>query len=181
MGYTEPKSSYESSLASPASGFEYHVVGIAEYGVSKNPKTVLTTHSLGSCLGIAIYDPIVKVGGMLHIMLPSSRLDMAKAAEVPSMFLDTGIALLFRSAYELGAEKRRILLYVAGGAQVMDTTGFFNIGKRNYEALQTVCEYHNLTIQAEQVGGLISRSIYLKVATGEVWVKASGQFKSSTL
>jgi chemotaxis protein CheD len=162
-------------------GLENHVVGIADYAVSNKSNVVLTTHSLGSCLGIAIYDPYARVGGLVHIMLPDSKLDLVKAMAQPAMFLDTGVPALFRSAYKLGAEKSRIQVYVAGGAQVMDTSGFFSIGKRNYEAFLHVCRKHNLNVQAEQVGGLVSRSMYLRVATGDIWLRVSGQSKEVPL
>lgn len=160
---------------------EYQVVGIADMAVSNRPSVVLATHSLGSCLGIAIYDPVARVGGMLHIMLPDSDLDVVKAAALPAMFLDTGMAALFRASYQLGAEKQRIKVYVAGGSQVMDNSGFFNIGKRNYEAFVKLCRQHHLHVEAEQVGGLVSRSLYLQVATGDVWLKISGQSKEVPL
>jgi chemotaxis protein CheD len=162
-------------------GSQNRVVGIADYAVSNSPLTVLATHSLGSCLGIVIYDPVVKVGGMVHVMLPDSELDPIKASAQPAMFIDTGIPILFRSAYKFGADKHRMQVYVAGGAQVMDNGGFFNIGKRNYEAFMNVCRKHNLRISAEQVGGLVSRSIYLRVATGDVWLRISGQSKEFPL
>lgn len=160
---------------------ECQVVGIADMAVSNRPNVILATHSLGSCLGIAIYDPVVRVGGLLHIMLPNSDLDVVKAAALPAMFLDTGMAALFRASYQLGAEKHRVKVYVAGGSQVMDNSGFFNIGKRNYEAFVNLCAQHHLNVEAEQVGGLVSRSIYLHVATGDVWLKISGQAKEVPL
>jgi chemotaxis protein CheD len=91
------------------------------------------------------------------------------------MFIDTGIPSLFRAAYEFHAQKHRLRICVAGGAQMMDTTGFFNIGKRNYEAMMGIFQAHGLHVQAEQVGGLSSRSMYLNVGTGEVRLKISGQ------
>ncbi len=93
----------------------------------------------------------------------------------PAMFADTGVPTLFREAYQLQAQKHRMIICVAGGAQVMDTTGFFNIGKRNYEAISNLFRQHNLRIQAEAVGGLVSRSMFLNLATGEVKLKISGQ------
>jgi chemotaxis protein CheD len=91
------------------------------------------------------------------------------------MFMDTGIPSLFRSAYELKAEKYRVQICVAGGAQVMDSSGFFSIGKRNYETLKTILTEHSLQIRSEQVGGMVSRSMYLNLATGEVRLKISGR------
>ncbi len=151
------------------------VVGIADLAVSNNPTLTLATYSLGSCLGISIFDPVAKVGGLLHVMLPESKIDPDKAQRQPAMFMDSGIPALFRAAYELKAEKHRVQICVAGGAQVMDSSGFFSIGKRNYEMLKSILNEHGLKIHAEQVGGMVSRSMYLNLATGEVRLKVSGQ------
>jgi chemotaxis protein CheD len=149
--------------------------------VSNNPQVILTTYSLGSCLGIAIYDPFVRVGGLLHAMLPESKIDPVKAVSRPAMFIDTGIPLLLKSMEELRAEKRRWKVYVVGGAQIMDHSGFFSIGKRNYQALVESLAQHNLRIEAEQVGGLVNRTIHLNIATGGLSLKVSGQAKDFPL
>lgn len=163
-------------------GFEHRVVvGIADLAVSNNPAVTLTTYSLGSCLAVAIFDPAVRVGGLLHLMLPDSSIDADKAAVQPGMFVDTGVAALFQAAYQLGADKKRVRIAVAGGAQIMDSTGYFNIGKRNHEALTQLFAKHGLRIDAEQVGGLVNRTVYLKVATGEVRMKVSGQATETVL
>ena len=97
------------------------------------------------------------------------------------MFVDTGVPALFRAAYQLRAEKHRMLIYVAGGAQIMDTSGFFNIGLRNHEALVKLFKEHTLQIHAEQVGGMFNRNMYLNVGTGEVRLKISGQTQETLL
>lgn len=157
------------------------VVGIADLAVSNNQTLTLATYSLGSCLGVSIYDPVARVGGLLHVMLPESKIDPDKARRQPAMFMDTGIPALFRAAYELSAEKYRVQICVAGGAQVMDSSGFFSIGKRNYESLKGLLNEHSLQIRAEQVGGMVSRSMYLNLATGEVKLKISGQSEDLVL
>ncbi len=164
-------------MGSPSlTGFAHKVVvGIADLAVSNNPNAILATHALGSCIGIALYDPQVKVGGLLHYMLPDSSLDPARARETPAMFGDTGIPALFRATYELQAEKHRLLVTVAGGAQVMDDNGFFNIGKRNYDTFLRLAQQHSLRVRATHVGGMVSRTLYLSLATGEVRLKISGQ------
>jgi chemotaxis protein CheD len=157
------------------------VVGIADLAVSNNQTLTLTTYSLGSCIGVSIYDPIARVGGLLHVMLPESKIDLDKAQRQPAMFMDTGIPALFRAAYELKAEKYQVQICVAGGAQVMDSSGFFSIGKRNYETLKAILNEHSLKIHAEQVGGMVSRSMYLNLATGDVKLKVSGQAEDIVL
>ena len=151
------------------------VVGIADLAISNNQSVVLATYSLGSCLGLTIYDPVMRVGGLVHVMLPDSGLDPAKAATQPAMFMDSGVAALFRAACGLNADKQRLQICVAGGAQILDQSGYFSIGRRNYEALTRLLQQHHLVLQAEHVGGLVSRSMYLDMATGNVRLKVSGQ------
>ena len=156
-------------------GFERKlIVGVGGLAVSNNQSLVLSTYSLGSCLGISIYDPVSRAGGLLHAMLPDSSINPEKAAEQPAMFVDTGVCALFRAAYELKAQKHRVQICVVGGAQFLDKTGFFNIGQRNYNCLKQLLEEHGLAVQAEDVGGLVSRTIHLNLGTGEVRLKASG-------
>jgi len=149
-------------------------VGIADMKVSSDPDVTLVTHSLGSCIGVAVYDPVVKVGGMLHYMLPDSALDTKKAASNPLMFADTAIPLLFKACYRLGAKKTRMVVKVAGGSQIMDESRVFDIGKRNYTALRKVFWRNNVMIDGEDVGGSSNRTIRLHIATGQLSIKVSG-------
>jgi len=163
-------------------GFERKlVVGVGGLAVSNNQSMILATYSLGSCLGVTIYDPVSHAGGMLHAMLPDSSINAAKAAEQPAMFVDTGIGALFRAAYALKAEKYRMRICVAGGSQFLDKTGFFNIGQRNIAQLIQLLDRHGLSIDARDVGGLVSRTVHLHLNTGEVRVKSSGQSEEQIL
>lgn len=149
-------------------------VGIGECKTSNAPEQTLITYALGSCVAVAIHDRVARVGGMLHYMLPDAKLDPVKARENPSMFADTGIPLLFRRCYELGAEKRRLVVFVAGGAQVMDDAGMFNIGKRNLLAVRKILWKAGVLIHSEAVGGSISRTLRLEVETGRAWLRTDG-------
>ncbi len=151
------------------------VVDIADLAVSSDPDTTLITYSLGSCIGLAIYDPVARVGGLLHYMLPESRLSPEKARSNPAMFCDTGVPRLFRAAYELGAVKSRLVVKVAGGSQLLDENGTFNIGKRNYLALRKIFWKNGVMIQAEHVGGSISRTVRLEIASGTVTLRTRNQ------
>jgi len=151
------------------------IVGIADLAVSNNPTATLVTYALGSCLGVAIYDPVIRTGGLLHVMLPDSRLDAAKAALQPGIFVDTGVPALFRAACRLGADKHRLIISVAGGAEIIDDGNLFNLGAQNHEALVRLFKEHSLCIRAEDVGGRINRTMHLSLATGEVRLKISGQ------
>ncbi len=149
------------------------IVNIADMKVTGDPEATLVTYSLGSCIGLAIYDPIAKVGGLLHFMLPDSSVDPQKAHRTPCMFADTGVAALFAEAYRLGADKNRIEIKVAGGSQVMNRSSFLNIGKRNLAALQDILETRGLTVSAEDVGGYSNRTVSLQLSSGKVFVKSS--------
>ena len=106
-----------------------HTVGISEMRVSNQTDDVLVTYSLGSCVGITIYEPVSHTGGMIHCMLSMSKLDLQKARSFPCMFVDTGVPLLFNEAYKFGAHKERIVVKVAGCSQILDDKGLFNIGE----------------------------------------------------
>jgi chemotaxis protein CheD len=149
-------------------------VGIADCRISNLTDQTLVTYALGSCVAVAIHDPVARVGGLLHYMLPESGIDPAKARENPYMFADTGIPLLFRRSYEMGAEKRRLVVSIAGGAQVMDDAGVFNIGKRNCLALRKILWKAGVLIRSEAVGGTTSRTLRMEVGTGRIWLRSEG-------
>src|SRR5256885_16705940 len=107
------------------------VVGVSDCQVTKEVSNVLITYALGSCIAVSVYDPVARVGGLLHFMLPEAPANAADAGKSPYMFADSGIPMLFREAYQHGAEKRRLRVRVAGGAKIMDAQGVFNIGQRN--------------------------------------------------
>jgi len=142
--------------------------------VSNAPDDVLITYSLGSCIAVIIYDPKAKVGGMLHYMLPESSLDLEKAKLNPTMFADTGIAMLFRQSYQYGAKKQNIIVKAVGGAQILDQNGIFNIGKRNYLAMRKIFWRNNVLVAAEHVGGMVNRTVRLEMQTGRVILKVAG-------
>jgi len=150
------------------------VVGVGDMKVSNDPESVLVTYSLGSCIGLAIYDPVAKVGGLLHYMLPESSLDGQKAKKNPYMFGDTGIPLLFKEAYKFGAKKNRLKIIVVGGSQILDQKGLFNIGKRNHTVLRKMFWKNNAMIDFEDVGGTGNRTLKLEIKTGQAWLKISG-------
>ncbi len=162
MSYTE--ATIENSVTSIT-------VDIADMVVSNRPGDKLITYSLGSCIGLAVWDPQVRAGGLLHYMLPDSSVSPDKAKDKPFMFADTGIPLLFKSVYKIGGDKKRLIVKVAGGSQMMDSKGVFNIGKRNYMVLRKLLWKNNVIIDAEDVGGFESRTMSLDIATGLVTIK----------
>jgi chemotaxis protein CheD len=152
------------------------VVGIGELIVSANPAETIVTFALGSCLGVMVHDAKAGVAGLLHAMLPTSSLDPVKAAARPGVYIDTGVPALFRACYRLGARKENMLLTVAGGASARHSmeSDHFEIGKRNYVALRQILWKNGVLIQAEDVGGSVSRTVSVSVATGVVLVRTSG-------
>jgi chemotaxis protein CheD len=150
------------------------VVGVADMVVSNDPGAELVTYSLGSCLGVMIYDPVKKIGGLLHLMLPDSKIDSAKAATTPCMFVDSGVPKLFNAAYSLGADRSRIIIKVAGGAQLLDPRRTFNIGERNFQALSNLITRNGLSIASTDVGGLNSRTVRVDNSNGTVSIQSPG-------
>lgn len=151
------------------------VIGVSDMKVSADPEAVLATFSLGSCIGVAVYDPQVRVGGILHYMLPESELCPEKAAQNPFMFCDTGIPALFKAAYALGAQKRRMKIAIIGGANILDQNGFFNIGKRNVMAARRMFNRNNAVIDHQEIGGSTNRTVFLAIAGGALRIKVAGR------
>jgi chemotaxis protein CheD len=153
------------------------VVGIADMKTSGGADDVIITHALGSCLGIVIYDPAVRVGGMLHAMLPEASGSPERAKENPYAFVDSGLPLLFKACYALGAVKGRVLLTVAGGASMKitkDGDDLFQIGRRNYVALRKMLWKNGVLVHKQLVGGNTSRTMQVSLDTGLVRVTTGG-------
>lgn len=146
------------------------VVGVGDCRVSAEPVEIVT-YALGSCIAVVIWDPVARVGGLLHFMLPESSVDRdTQGRSNPYRYADTGTPLLFRAAYELGADKRRLLVRLAGGANVVDGGGVFNIGRRNYAAVRKILWKAGVLVHGEDVGGSVSRTVRLEVASGRCTV-----------
>ena len=108
------------------------IVQLGELCVTADRRALLRTFALGSCLGVAVHDPVAGVGGLLHAMMPDSSIDLPKAQAQPGMFIDTGIPALFRACYALGARKDRLVVRLAGGASIHSAGDDpFRIGRRN--------------------------------------------------
>jgi chemotaxis protein CheD len=148
------------------------VVGVGDCCVSSDPEGVLITYALGSCVGLAVYDPVAHVGGLLHFMLPAAPPGSAQSGNRPWMFADSGIPKLFREAYEQGAKKARLRVRAAGGAQMMDDNGVFNIGQRNCVALRRILWKAGVMLTAEDTGGTDARTMRLEIASGRVFLRS---------
>ncbi|MBI3206326.1 MAG: chemotaxis protein CheD [Myxococcales bacterium] len=152
------------------------VVGIGDLAVGTG-SGALVTYALGSCLGITVYDPEARVGALLHVMMPASNISPEKASTNPCLFVDTGVPVMFRRSYELGAQKQRMIVKVAGGAAPASAGGdpdYFQIGKRNLVQLRKLLWKNGVLLKGEDVGGTTSRTLSLSLSTGEVLVKSGG-------
>ncbi|HTC35293.1 MAG TPA: chemotaxis protein CheD [Bryobacteraceae bacterium] len=150
------------------------IVGISDCKVTRDAESVLVTYALGSCIAVAMHDPVTKVSGLLHYMLPESAIDASKAQQNPFMFADTGIPRLMDSLKAAGGEGKRMVVQLTGGAAVLDSQGVFQIGKRNYLAARKILWKAGILIAAEAVGGEVSRTTRLEVGTGRLWVREGG-------
>lgn len=148
------------------------VVGVGDCRVSADPESELVTYALGSCIALSIWDPVVRVGGLLHFMLPEASVDRVSGGrDNPCRYADTGTPILFRSAYQKGADKRRLVVRMAGGASVVDADGYFNIGKRNYAALRKILWKAGVMVHGEDIGGTSSRTVRLEVGSGRFFIR----------
>ncbi|HVP57093.1 MAG TPA: chemotaxis protein CheD [bacterium] len=157
-----------------ATGKTTFVVGVADMKTGTAGQ-VLVTHALGSCLGLMIYDPVLRVGGLLHAMLPLSQINPEKAVSNPFMFVDTGVPELFRAVYALGGEKGRIVVKVAGCARPLNAGEMFRIGERNHVMLKKLLWKNSILISAEDVGGTAGRTVHFDLDTGRVVIKSGAE------
>lgn len=151
------------------------VVGIGELLVSDDADDLLVTYSLGSCIGLTLFDPVTRVGGLLHAMLPLSSIDPERAAENPAMFADTGVSVLLQGLFDLGARRKDLIACAAGAANQMDRQDLFRIGERNYTVMRKLLWKNEILLFGEDVGGDASRTLSLDIATGETLLKVFGK------
>ena len=146
-------------------------VGMADYKVGRAPSTIIS-YGLGSCIGISLYDPQTKAGGLLHIMLPDST--QARPTDNPAKFADTGLPLMLRDVLELGASRSRLVAKIAGGAQMFafaNATDIMRVGVRNAEAVKRVLRELDIRLLAEDTGGNYGRTVQIDLDTGAYKVK----------
>lgn len=151
------------------------VVDVGDLKVSNDPAVTLVTYSLGSCVGVAAYDPLTKVAGLLHCQLPSASINVEKGRAQPGMFADTGMAALLGSMSSLGADRKRLKVKIAGAAQMLNDAGVFDIGRRNHAAIRKLLWQAGLLVEAEQCGGSEPRTVYLRVSDGDVQIRTTAK------
>lgn len=152
------------------------VIGIGEIiiGRCQCEDDAFITYGLGSCLGVAIYDPLTRVGGMLHAQLPSSKKAADLSRAKAGTYVDLGVPRLFKACYDLGAVKERLTVKIAGGAQFRaEGEDSFKIGKRNLTQLRKLLWKNGVLVNAEDCGGTEARAMRLSLKTGETAITDS--------
>ena len=147
-------------------------IGIGDMKVLRQSGTLIT-YALGSGIGITLYDPVIKLGGLLHIMLPKAG---DQGAATPFKFADTGIREMIRKMAAYGGISRRYVCKIAGGAQMFQMTGpIGNIGERNIASVREELAAQQIRIQGEDVGKNYARTMLMDVSTGTVRVRTMGR------
>ncbi len=150
-------------------------VGMADLKIAKTPDS-LTTLGLGSCIGLTFYDPVLKLGGMVHYMLPDST--KLKNNNNIAKFGDTGIRELYRLMLAEGAQPRRMVAKIAGGAKMFEVSGLSevgNVGDRNTQEAKLMLKELRIPLVAEDTGLNYGRTVELNCETGEFLIKAVGK------
>ncbi|MBU4304583.1 MAG: chemotaxis protein CheD [Candidatus Omnitrophica bacterium] len=149
---------------------EIHV-GMADMKVARSP-AILTSLGIGSCVGIVLYYPRLKIGGMAHIMLPD--IEVVRNKSNRAKFANTAVPDLLREMEQMGAEKLMIKAKIMGGAHMFcfaKSSTVFNIGERNVEKVKQILQELRIKIVAEDTGGCYGRSLFFDLDTGLVRVR----------
>ena len=150
-------------------------VGLGEVRVTKDPSAVLACFGLGSCIGVCAYDPVAKVGGMAHIVLPESN--HGSPGRASAKHADVAIFLLLGEMCKHGAVKSRLVVKLVGGAQMLQAAGFNDVlemGARNLEVTKRILASENIRPAAADTGGSQGRSVWLSADSGKVMVRRAG-------
>lgn len=166
---SEPRNALPSPPVVSARG-ERVVIGIGEFAITTQPEAEIVTHALGSCVAVCLWDPVTKVAGMLHFLLPESKLNAERAARQPGAFADTGIPLLFQAAYKAGAVKARLRVNLLGGAAVTGGPSGLDVGRRNALIARKMLWQNGVLVKGESLGGTDTRTVTLSASTGLIQV-----------
>lgn len=136
---------------------------------------VLVTYALGSCIGLCFHDPRLRLGALLHIMLP---INMETGRTHPMKYADTGVRETLKQMEARGASRSRITVKIAGGAKMFEIaggSGLGNIGQRNIESVNAILKRENIRLLGQEVGGKVARTLFFDVSTGQSCVRSYGQ------
>lgn len=148
--------------------------GIGELVVTDDPEAVIVARGLGSCVAVLAYCPRPRVGGVLHVMLPSSE---GRASEgLDARYADTGVEALLAQMRDKGAYPQRLVVKIAGGAAVLRVakSKAFQVGERNAAAVEAELERRSVPIAARALGGTRGRTVALEIGSGRVLVRVLG-------
>jgi len=151
------------------------ILGVGDFGATNQPGTTIKTFALGSCVAVILLDPKRKAIGMVHVALPSSDTNPARAREKPGYFADTGLDALFDRMARLGCDPKGhgMVVKLVGGARVLDMDASFDIGHKNALAVKKHLWKLGLGPVAEDIGGTRSRTVEIEADTGSVKVSSS--------
>ena len=152
-----------------------HVVGISDCKLSADPSDKVVTYALGSCVGVVLHDPVARIGGILHIMLPDSRYRPSNREFNPYMYADTGLYAFLHAMLKGGASRTRIGAKLAGGANMLQHSQFLDIGRRNAETAVSILGLEKIPILGSSLGGVVGRSLALSLSDGAVTVRLLGR------
>lgn len=152
------------------------VVDVAEVEFSRNPKDVLCAPSLGCCIGVSLYDPQARVGGVVICALPDATSVQSVAAEDhPFLFIDLAIPLLLEKAVENGIQPEKSKIVLAGGGRISGQAGQFDLGRQNGSKALEILDHYGLKPTHESIGGGLNRSLTLEMRTGTVRITSAGK------
>ena len=151
------------------------VVSISDMKVTNRSKDVLVTHALGSCLGLAAYDPVAQVAGLIHCLLPLSRDGGKAVVKNPFMYVNTGVPQMMRALFHRGASRENLILKAAGCGRMMHISNQFDTGASNLAALRKLLQVNEMRLTAEDVGGTIPRTMRLFADTGKLLISSCGR------
>ena len=151
-----------------------YVIGVGDMKIGRDGD-LLVTHALGSCLGLMIYDPFAKIGGLLHAMLPLSKINPEKAKANPFMFVEAGVPELFKAVYSKGGDKMRLIVKAAGCGNPIGNSGMFRIGDRNITVLKKLLWKNNVMLKSEDTGGTAARTVNFDLASGQTIISSKGK------
>ncbi len=152
-------------------------VPVGEMVTSADPDDVLVVYGLGSCVVVCLHDPLVRVGGILHALLPTPVRHNGLAGR-PTKFVDQGLPLLIEALVALGAKPTRLTARLCGGARMVTAPGFndwLNIGQKNVLAAEMALQAGGLRVQARAIGGHAGRTVKFYIANGRVTVRSLEQ------
>jgi chemotaxis protein CheD len=149
------------------------IVSISDMKLATRAGDVLVTHSLGSCLGLAAYDPKKRVAGLIHCLLPTAM--RGREQQNPYMFVNTGVPAMIRAMFAKGARRGNLVLKAAGCGRMMNVQNQFDTGANNLATLLRLLDKNGIELTAQDTGGTIPRTMYLHVDTGRVVIRSCGK------